>query len=168
MTNVLIVVLSTFLFTSCGMFHKPSPQEEVWKKLNVDSIHFKSCGPVALEKLHKHFGENVDNRMVSIYLQEKRKIKIFRLLGLIDTEFRQITCPPELLKYLRTHNFNYEKIKYCDLKDGDVAIILLKGYDDLYEWHWSIWPHDAESIPTFFKEHTQIIRTYKITKKFDK
>ena len=122
-------------------------------------------GFVALEKLHKHFDENIDNRMVSIHLQEKRKIKIFRILGLIDTKFREITCPPELLKYLRTHNFIYEKVKYEDLKDGDVAILLLKGYDDIYEWHWAIWTYDQKSIPTFFKEHTKIIRTYKITKK---
>ena len=34
-------------------------------------------------------------------------------------------------------DFIYEKVKYEDLKDGDVAILLLKGYDDIHEWHWA-------------------------------
>ena len=113
---VLIVILVICLLTGCGILHKASPTEEVWKKLNIDSIHFKSCGPVALEQLHKHYGEEVDNRMVSIHLQEHRKIKIFRILGLINTKFRHITCPPELRAYLKRNNFEYEKIKYSDLK----------------------------------------------------
>jgi len=50
------------------------------------------------------------------------------------------------------------------LIDGDFAIVLLKGYDDLHEWHWATWPNDSSKIPTFFKDYTKIITTYKITK----
>ena len=163
--DVLIVILVICLLTGCGILHKASPTEEVWKKLNIDSIHFKSCGPVALQQLHKHYGDEVDNRMVSIHLQEHRKIKIFRILGLVNTKFRQITCPPELRAYLKRNNFEYEKIKYTDLQDGDFAIVLLKGYDDIHEWHLATWPNDAKSIPNFFKDYTKIVTTYKITKK---
>lgn len=165
MVYVLIVLLAVFLLTGCGIFHKPSPTEEVWKKLNVDSVHFKSCGPVALQKLHYHFGEQIDNRMASIDLQVHRKIKFFKLLGLINTKFRQITCPPELRAYLKRNGYAYEEVAYDSLTKNDFAIILLKGYDDIHEWHWATWPHDSESIPTFFSKYTKIVKTYKIYKK---
>ena len=108
---VLIVILVICLLTGCGILHKASPTEEVWKKLNIDSIHFKSCGPVALEQLHKHYGEEVDNRRVSIHLQKHRKIKIFRILGLINTKFRQITCPPRTSCIFKKKQFRVRKNK---------------------------------------------------------
>ena len=114
--------------------------------------------------MHKHFGEDVTMQMVSIHLQENRGINIFRGLGLIHTEFRRITCPPELRAYLKRNGFGYELVKYEDLQEGDFAIVLLKGYDDIHEWHWAAWPNDSNSIPVFFKEYTKIIKTYKIIK----
>jgi hypothetical protein len=151
--------------SGCGLFHKPTAKEEVWSKLGIDSTHFKSCGPQALSEIHTHFGESVTSQMVSIHLQEHRGINIFKGLGLINTKFRQITCPPELRAYLKRNGFKYERIDYEDLQDGDFAIVLLKGYDDIHEWHWATWPSDAKNIPTFFEEHTRILRTYLITKK---
>ena len=161
-------ILILLYFTGCGLFHKPSAKEEVWSKMGIDSLHFDSCGPTCLSQTHDHFGDDISKQMVSIHLQENRCFNIFRGLGMIHTEFRRITCPPELKAYLKRNGFDYEKIKYKDLKKGDFAIVLLKGYDDIHEWHWAAWPNDKECIPTFFKEHTQIIRTYKITKKIDK
>ena len=152
-------------FTSCGLFHKQSAKEEVWSKFGIDSLHFESCGPTALSLMHYHFEEDITKQMVSIHLQENRCINIFKGLGLIHTEFRRITCPPELRSYLKRNKFDYNIIDYDDLKQGDFAIVLLKGYDDIHEWHWASWPTDKESIPTFFKEHTKIITTYKIFKK---
>ena len=87
--------------------------------------------------MHNHFNEDVTKQMVSIHLQENRSINIFKGLGLIHTEFRRITCPPELRAYLKRNGYEYTKIKYSDLKKGDFAIILLKGYDDIHEWHWA-------------------------------
>tara|TARA_Y100000385_G_C12786885_1_gene505950 strand:+ start:352 stop:702 length:351 start_codon:yes stop_codon:yes gene_type:complete len=114
--------------------------------------------------MHQHFNEDVTMQMVSIHLQKNRAINIFKGLGLIHTEFRHITCPPELRAYLKRNGFKYEKIKYEDLTDGDFAIVLLKGYDDIYEWHWASWPSDVASILTFFGDYTKIVTTYKITK----
>lgn len=158
-------ILIVLCFTGCGLFHKPSAKEEVWSKFGIDSLHFNSCGPTTLSEMHNHFNEDVTKQMVSIHLQENRSINIFKGLGLIHTEFRRITCPPELRAYLKRNGYEYTKIKYNDLKKGDFAIILLKGYDDIHEWHWASWPNDKESIPTFFEEHTKIIFVYKITKK---
>ena len=159
------IILVSLCLSGCGLFHKQTANETAWKKLGVDSIHFKSCGPTTLSEMHTHFGDNVPRQLISIHLQENRIINIFRGLGWIHTDFRQITCPPELRAYLKRNNFEYETIKYTDLQDGDFAIILLKGYDDIYEWHWATWPNDAKSIPNFFKDYTKIVTTYKITKK---
>ena len=148
--------------SGCGLFHKPSIAEQTWRKMGIDSLHFQSCGPDSLSQLHKHFGEDVSMQLVSIHLQEHRSVNIFKLLGLIETEFRRITCPPELRSYLKRNGFKYERIEYEDLKDGDFAIVLLKGYDDLHEWHWATWPNDSDKIPTFFKNYTRIITTYRI------
>ncbi len=150
--------------SGCGLFHKPTTKEEVWSKLGIDSLHFQSCGPQSLSELHEHFGEEMTMQMVSINLQEHRPVNVFKLLGLVETEFRRITCPPELRSYLKRNGFAYERVEYEDLIDGDFAIVLLKGYDDLHEWHWATWPNDSSKIPTFFKDYTKIITTYKITK----
>ena len=150
--------------SGCGLFHKPTAKEEVWSKLGIDSLHFQSCGPQSLSELHEHFGEELTMQMVSINLQEHRPVNVFKLLGLVETEFRRITCPPELRAYLKRNGFAYERVEYEDLQAGDFAIVLLKGYDDLHEWHWATWPNDSSKIPTFFDDHTKIITTYKITK----
>jgi len=150
--------------SGCGLFHKPSAKEEVWSEFGIDSLHFQSCGPQSLSQMHMHFGEDVTMQMVSIQLQENRGINVFKGLGLIHTEFRRITCPPELRAYLKRNGFGYELIKYEELQKGDFAIILLKGYDDIHEWHWATWPNDSKSIPTFFKNYTKIIKVYKIIK----
>lgn len=150
--------------SGCGLFHKQSAKEEVWSKLGIDYLHFQSCGPQSLSELHEHFGEELTMQMVSINLQEHRPVNVFKLLGLVETEFRRITCPPELRAYLKRTGFAYERVEYEDLQDGDFAIVLLKGYDDLHEWHWATWPNDSDKIPTFFKDYTKIITTYKITK----
>ena len=146
------------------MFHKPTAKEEVWSKLGIDALHFQSCGPQSLSELHEHFGEEMTMQMVSINLQENRAVNVFKLLGLIETEFRRITCPPELRAYLKRNGFEYERVEYEDLQEGDFAIVLLKGYDDLHEWHWATWPTDKDDIPTFFDDYTKIIKTYLITK----
>lgn len=163
-----VSIISLLCFTGCGLFHKPSAKEQVWSTFGIDSFHFESCGPTSLHEMHKHFGENITTQSVSINIQEKRCINIFKGLGFIHTEFRRITCPPELLAYLKRNNYKYENIKYDDLKEGDFAIVLLKGYDDVHEWHWASWPNDKKSIPKFFKDYTKIISVYKITKKIDK
>tara|TARA_Y100001933_G_scaffold265165_1_gene336259 strand:+ start:9130 stop:9615 length:486 start_codon:yes stop_codon:yes gene_type:complete len=150
--------------SGCGLFHKQSAKEEVWSKFGIDSLHFQSCGPQALSQMHTHFGEDITMQMVSIHLQEHRGINVFRGLGLIHTEFRKITCPPELRAYLKRNGFRYELANYEDLQKGDFAIVLLKGYDDIHEWHWATWPNDSKSIPTFFKNYTKIIKVYKIIK----
>jgi len=161
-----VFILPFILFlTSCGLHHKPSPTEKWWLKKGIDPLHFKSCGPVGLQKVYSHFiDENVTNIMISIEIQENRKIKIFKMLGTFDVDFRSITCPPELLSHLKRNNFKYESITYNELKEGDVAIVLLKGHDDFYDWHWAIYPDDRNEIPTFFKDYTKIIKTYKITR----
>tara|TARA_A100001037_G_scaffold63293_1_gene55313 strand:+ start:24078 stop:24548 length:471 start_codon:yes stop_codon:yes gene_type:complete len=148
--------------SGCGLFHKPTAKEEVWSKMGIDSLHFQSCGPQSLSEMHEHFGEEVTMQMVSINLQENRAVNVFKLLGLIETEFRRITCPPELRAYLKRNGFEYERVEYADLQDGDFAIVLLKGYDDLHEWHWATWPNDSDKIPTFFKNYTRIITAYRI------
>lgn len=153
------------LLSGCGILHKPSHKEQVWSKLGVDSTHFKTCGPMALQNLHYHYGEEISNQTISISLQENRFINIFKGLGLINVKFRQITCPPELRGYLTRNGFEYEKITYNDLEEGDFAILLLKGYDDLHDWHWASYPTDKKNILTFFGEYTKIITVYRITKK---
>ena len=72
-------------------------------------------------------------------------------MGCYTQSLDRITCPPELRAYLKRNNFNYEKVKYTDLQDGDFAIVLLKGYDDIHEWHWATWANDARPFQLFSK-----------------
>ena len=130
-------ILILLCFTGCGLLHKPSAKEEVWETFGIDSLHFDSCGATCLSQMHYHFGDDISRQMVSIHLQENRCFNIFRGLGILHTEFRRITCPPELREYLKRNGFEYKKVKYKDLKKGDFAIVLLKGYDDIHEWHWA-------------------------------
>ena len=76
------IILISLCLSGCGLFHKQSAKEEVWSKLGIDSLHFKSCGPQSLSEMHQHFNEDVTMQMVSIHLQENRAINIFRGLGL--------------------------------------------------------------------------------------
>ena len=152
----LSVILLSLCLSGCGLFHKQSAKEEVWAKFGVDSLHFESCGPKSLSEMHQHFDQDVTMHTVSIQLQKNRVINIFKGLGLLHPEFRRITCPPELRAYLIRNNFGYEKIKYEDLQDDDFAIVLIKGYDDIHEWHWATWPNDVKTIPTFFKKYTKL------------
>lgn len=150
--------------SGCGLFYKSTPAELAWKKMGVDSFHFNSCGPKSLHKVHKNFGKEIDTTMISVDIQHARKIDLYQLLGLIDERFRGITNPCELKSYCRRNGFEVTTMKYEDLKEGDVAIVLIKGYDDLHEWHWMTWPDEKDEIPTYFDEHTKIIRKYLITK----
>ena len=172
MGNVFITSLSSIgwilitLFSSgCGLFYKNPPEHALWSKLGVDSYHFDSCGPEALRKVHKNFGKETDATMISVNIQQARKFDIYPLLGAIDEHIRGITNPCELKSYCRRNGFDVTTVKYEDLKHGDVAVVLLKGFDDLYEWHWMAWPDEKDKIPTYFDEHTKIIRTYLITEK---
>lgn len=159
------IILISLCLCGCGLFHKPSAKEEVWAKLGVDSLHFNSCGPQSLSEMHKYFGENVTMQTVSLDIQKHRVINIFKGLGMLNKEFRKITCPPELCAYIKRNGYHYTHFKYEDLEKKDFAIVLIKGYDDIHEWHWATWPNDAKTIPNFFKKYTKIITTYKIYKK---
>ena len=154
------------LFSSgCGLFYKNPPEHKLWAKLGVDAYHFESCGPSALHKVHKNFGKDIDVTMISVEMQQARKFNMYPLLGLIDEHFRGITSACDLKSYCRRNGFEVTTMKYEDLKNGDVAVVLLKGFDDLYEWHWMTWPDQQDRIPAYFDEHTRIIKTYLITKK---
>ena len=170
MRNVFITSLSmvgwifiTLFSSGCGLFYKNPPEHKLWAKLGVDSYHFETCGPTALHKVHKNFGKEIDKVMISVELQQQRAVNIYPLLGLIDEHFRGITGVGEMKSYCRRNGFNVDTVDYEDLKEGDIAVVLLKGYDDLYEWHWMVWPDQKDKIPTYFDEHTKIIRTYLIT-----
>ena len=71
----------------------------------------------------------------------------------------------ELKKYLRNKGFFIKKIKFKNLNKGDVAIVLLKGFSDIDDWHWMCWPKSSSlEIMDFFSEDTRVISTYLITK----
>ena len=103
-------------------------------------------------------------------LQDSDRTHYRGILSIINHKFCQITCPTELLSYCRKYNFEITKKKTLDQLDkDDVAIILIKGPDDLWGWHWITYPKYSKSyISDFFEGPTKIKAVYILNEKKEK
>ena len=125
--------------------------------------HINSCGPEALVHVFKSLGITKTRSQIGEEIQDRDKIHYRCILGLINHEFNRITCPPELLNYCRSQGLTVEKVPYDSLSTQDVAIILMRGRNDITDWHWIEWPNKRDVVETFFGEDTKILCVYRLS-----
>lgn len=149
-----------FLNSSCGVFHK-----EKFKKEDEFYIrHYHSCGPDSIQdaiiKIEKKL---VSRESISKDIQSTGNTSRL-LLASLNYRALEITFPCELKKYLNKRGYNIQEVSFDSLKEGDVAVVLIKGSNPLKEWHWVTYPtHSKEYIKNFFSS-TRVVSVLKITR----
>ena len=162
---IILSIMSIFL-SGCGSLYylKESKQHKQVRKEGYELCHLDSCGPVALEKVFKNLGINKTHVDIGKEIQDADNTHYRSVLGLVHHKFNLITCPPELLKYCKSQGLIITKVKYEDLSKDNAAIILIKGYNDIEDWHWIDWPRTRSSVENFFGDDTRIISAYILSK----
>jgi len=166
MRDFIILSIASIFLSGCGPLYylKESKHHKQTRQEGYELCHLDSCGPVALEKAFKNLGINKPHIEIGKEIQDADKMHYRSILSLAHHKFTLITCPPELLKYCRSQGLAPKRIKYKDLSQDDVAIILIRGYSDIEDWHWIDWPRTRSSVENFFGDDTKIISTYLLSK----
>ena len=155
-----LAICFIFLNSSCGVFHK----EKFKKEEGFYIRHYHSCGPDSIQdaiiKLERKL---VSRESISKDIQSTGNTSRL-LLASFDYRALEITFPCELKKYLNKRGYNIQEVSFDSLKEGDVAIVLVRGSNLLKEWHWITYPtHSKEYIKNFFSS-TKVISVLKITR----
>lgn len=161
--SILLVWITaiSLLNSGCIAFHPESAKKD---KDGYYVKHYWSCGPKAIYKSLRYFGEYKKRSDISKEIQSSGNITRSSLL-LIHHEFVSATFPCEIKQYYYNNNFNVKELNSLDqLKNGDVAIVLVKGSIlKGEEFHWLCYPNDKR-IKDFYGENTEIIKVYLISK----
>ena len=152
------------LFCGCGPLYYISETEEHKKtrKEGYELCHLQSCGPEAISDVYRCFGEKRDAFDIGKEIQDRDRIYYRSILSTIHHDFTRITCPPELLSYLRYKNFKIRTVKNLEkLSIKDIAIVLIRGRDDISDWHYITYPtYSIWDIENFFDEDTIVKKVY--------
>jgi len=151
--------------SGCGLLFyltEPHAHKEV-RQAGYELCHIESCGPEALAQVFKKLGIPKDRSQIGREIQDQDHIHYREVLSLVHHDFSRITCPPELLNYCRSQGLTVEKAPYKSLSDKDIAIILMRGRNDITDWHWIEWPNKKDAIETFFGEDTKILCAYRLS-----
>tara|TARA_B100001123_G_scaffold88226_1_gene101337 strand:+ start:2506 stop:3000 length:495 start_codon:yes stop_codon:yes gene_type:complete len=153
--------------TGCGILYyiNETSIHKTYRKAGYEYCHLQSCGPEALYEAFSELGIYKESQyVIGKEIQDDAKVDYRGMLGFVDHRFTLITCPPELRKYCRKNNVDITYVdKYEDLKEGDVAIVLLKDTSDFRNWHWICWPTQKTKIHNYFNESTVIVSIYKLS-----
>jgi len=159
--GITILFLIIIISSGCIAFH---PEYAIKDQHGFYIKHFEACGPRALEKALNNLGENVNRRTISKQIQLHGNLSRTSI-SLIHYEGILITWPGEVKKILTRYGYKIIKLKsLSDLKDGDTAIVLIKGKTLKYEFHWSCYPLDKD-LNNFYPNGTTILKIYKIVPK---
>ena len=163
-----IITLSV-IGAGCGpIYYLSEPYIHKEARLNgYELCHLQSCGPKALSEAFRYFGIKRTPLQMGRELQDDDHYHYRSILSLVSHKFNQITCPTELLQMCKKYNFKITKKKTLnELNEDDVAIVLVKGRDDLWEWHWITYPkHSKTEINKYFEEETRIKSIYILNEK---
>jgi hypothetical protein len=167
-TRLLAVITLSVIGGGCGpIFYlsEPTKHREV-RKSGYELCHLLSCGPQALSSAFKRLGINKTPLEIGKEIQDDDHTRYRTILSLIDHRFCSITCPQELKTFCKKYNITIKKIKSLDnLTKEDTAIALIKGPNDLLDWHWMTYPtHKKLDILRFFEYNTQIKGVYLLQK----
>jgi len=160
---LLWAMVLSLLNIGCIAFHPES--------LNKDSLgyytrHYDSCGPVAMERAFRSFGETeLDRFSISRSIQDGgNNVRLLMMMVHHDTIL--VSLPSELKEVSKKHGYEMIRTdKSLDelILEKDVAIILLFGNLLKGESHWACFPYE-ENIKAFFGPATEISRIYLLKK----
>ena len=152
----------------CGCFYylNESPEHRHMRKQGYELCHLQSCGPQALSDIFKEFDIDKHPYKIGKEIQDADRIHYREILSTVHHDFSRITCPPELLKYIRSQGFKIRTITNVnDLHPGDVAIVLLRGKSDIRDWHYIAYPtYKKDRILSYFGSDTVFKKAYILTK----
>jgi hypothetical protein len=163
MKNVLIFLI--LFFVGCGTIQTFSEGKEVRALIDQhkDPAHVYSCGPIALEKILRHFSINTNREVISHAIQ-KRGHPYRTFYSIFDSRARGITFRSEIEHILKLSNFKMREVKSLSVLDAkkDIAIILIHKSMTL-EYHWAVYPIDTY-FENFFGKCTIIDKVFLIEK----
>jgi hypothetical protein len=175
MKNILqmaVAVATSLTLGGCGhvslsyISKKETPLHKKHRERGYDLCHLTSCGPIALSNALKEFNINKTPFEVGQEIQDSDKSHYRDILGVFHDGFYEITCPPELKKYIRSQGLRITETKDINkVTPQSTAIFLLKGKNDLRAWHWITFPaNEMREIQNYFDEHTKIKTIYILTR----
>ena len=161
-----VVTLSVF-GGGCGpIFYLSEPERhrEV-RKSGYELCHLQSCGPQSLSNAFASLGIKKAAFEIGREMQDDDHTHYRTILSVIDHKFCRITCPQELIKFCKKYNITIKKTKNLDnLTKEDTAIVLIKGPNVLWNWHWMAYPtFNKLDILTFFGYNTKLKAVYLLT-----
>lgn len=152
---IFLFLCISILNTSCGITN-PAKREN-----GVYVGHLHSCGPIAISKALKEYGEknqvtfksSLQSNDISVRIQERNKVVSLRgIMTLFDKRAAEITFPKEIVAEVKSHGINIKTVRSVDEIDPkkDVAIILVHKRGTLTNYHWICFP--CQSIDHYGKE----------------
>lgn len=158
------IVMLCFTGGGCGpIFYLSETQaHKDARKDGYELCHLRSCGPQALSDAFRFLGISKKPLEIGKEIQDDDRSHYRSILSAIDHRFASITCPPELLKFCKKYKIKIKKTDSLDgLTQADVAIALIKGPDDLEDWHWMAYPTFGKlDILSFFDHNTKLKAVY--------
>ena len=150
---LLLTLLASYLClfnTGCVFMHK----EHLKTQDGYLVEHLKSCGPKALQKVSTSLK---DDRLKSAGEKIQDTGNLSRIfLSMFNYRAIEITFTYEIKNLLEDLGYKVFKAENIEsLKEGDVALVLVRGNFFSKEWHWLCYPVDKESINSFFGKNTK-------------
>ena len=135
------------------------------REQGYELCHLESCGPQAISDAYKELGKTVAPFFIGKEIQDKASIDYREILSAVHHDFSKITCPPELLSYLKYKGFEIKAVDSLnEVGVGDVAIVLIRGKSDLRDWHYITYPtYSKREIRKYFGDRTIIKKAYILT-----
>ncbi|MBD36271.1 MAG: hypothetical protein CL512_05830 [Actinobacteria bacterium] len=160
----ILLAMGLSLLSGCGasFYLKEGENHKKVRKSGYELCHLRSCGPEAISHAYREMGKKVHPFKIGKEIQDAAIFDYRKTLSWIHHDFVKITCPIELKKYLRKKGFKVTTVHDFDqVAEGDVAIVLIKGRDDIRDWHYMTYPtHTKKQILNFFKEDTAFKSAY--------
>jgi len=152
------------LNVSCVVFH---PEQFQRDELGYYINHYNACGPVALEKAFEALGDENESRVeISRKIQDKGN-SLRTLLSLLHYDGLLVTLPKEIKTACKEHGYKVIELNNLDeLKEKDVALVLVWGRIFKREAHWVVFPIDNEfrKLKEWYGEYTEIGKIYLLKK----
>lgn len=132
------------------------------REQGYELCHLQSCGPQAISDAYKCLGIEKEPFEIGREIQDKSKFDYRGVLSAAHHDFTKITCPPELLSYLRYKGFEIKIVSsLTEVGIGEVAIVLIRGRDSIKDWHYITYPTNSKrEIRDFFEEETIVKKAY--------
>ena len=162
--SISLALLPLIFFSSCGILNPPAKTVDGYY-----SKHYTCCGPTALRRAFEAFyrengivfKKGVSSEEISRSIQDSGN-KGRTALSILNRHAVCITWPSEIKNIAKEYGFVPVKLNDINkLKEGDIAVVLIKGKTLKGEWHWMCFPyHDVETIKKWYGKNTVVKDVY--------